>query len=431
MSLRSAPVANEEVEELPLTLNNEFDDKSAITTTRKPVSKLRMKLLSAIDFIENQIENSHTIPAKLKRVIHEFKHTNNLLYGTLGLFTFIFLIKHLFHTELNSYRESFGLLEVSNQDWDRIKRMNKRTEKHKFDKLSYIDDPHVWYQYNYPRNFVCPNEQKIGKIITGTDINKHQIQDYDGYLGDGKWLCNPKGIVNTVKERMKRTSFQKFLQVLGHKYPSKNSCLIYSIGVNGNGLHFEKGIQKLLSHAAGNCNQKGGCKPFCEIHIFDPGRYHEQMLFEEGIIYHDFGIVSSVSLARTDAENMENPGETEMRQHFKSFQETIIELGHVGHVIDVMKVDCKMCEWGIYDDWFDREYPESSKHHRRHRKAGVTSINQLLVEVHGTPEEYVNDFFERIEEENYAIFHKDSDTQNFQGTSQDYAFLKLDKSFFK
>lgn len=145
---------------------------------------------------------------------------------------------------------------------------------------------------------------------------------------------------------------------------------------------------------------------------------------------------------------------------FKSFQQTVKELNHEGYVVDIMKVDCKMCEWSIFTDWFD-----NGKDHKKKKKKrgddvdeydngeeedddeedsssrddelsstpymGLSMIQQLLVEVHGTPEQVVNPFFERMRDENYVIFHKDANTEEFAGTSQDYAFLKLSKDFFK
>lgn len=37
------------------------------------------------------------------------------------------------------------------------------------------------------------------------------------------------------------------------------------------------------------------------------------------------------------------------RRQFKTLQETMKELGHVGRRIDLFKIDCKGCEWTTYD----------------------------------------------------------------------------------
>ena len=53
------------------------------------------------------------------------------------------------------------------------------------------------------------------------------------------------------------------------------------------------------------------------------------------------------------------------------------------------------------------------------------------MELHGSPEHYVNKFFDTMREEGYVIFHKEANTQYFGGMSQDYGFLKLGPDFFK
>ena len=426
MSLRVTNTSENDVEHDALI-------EKDVTTVPKRQSKLRTTLLFLVDHIESHLNALNDVPYKIKRAIHQIQNVHYLLYGTLGMYMIVLLIQSGSSKHYLSAKESHGLLQVPDDEWSRLKSFYERTERHKVDKELFIDDPNVWYQYNYPVDFVCPNAERIGKISEGSQTNRNE--DYDGYLGDGKWVCNPRGIVDAIRQRRKRTRLQKFREFFGHKYREKNGCLIYSIGVNSNGLHFETGIQRILTEEAGTCKKKGhkSCEQFCDIHVFDPGGYHQQVLMGDGIHYHDFGIVSSVSQAKSThssgSESNEGAVLEQRREHFKSFQEAVKELGHEGHVVDVMKVDCRMCEWGIYDDWFDRDDPNRESHRGRGR-AGLSAIQQLLVEVHGTPQEYVNDFFERMEEENYVIFHKDSDTETFQGMSQDYAFLKLDKSFF-
>ena len=77
----------------------------------------------------------------------------------------------------------------------------------------------------------------------------------------------------------------------------------------------------------------------------------------------------------------------------------------------------------IFQDWFDFSNDGTDIN-------GPLRINQLLVEVHGTPQDHVNDFFDRMRAENFVIFHKQADTEIFAGTSQDYSFLKLKPDFF-
>ena len=57
-------------------------------------------------------------------------------------------------------------------------------------------------------------------------------------------------------------------------------------------------------------------------------------------------------------------------------------------------------------------------------------ITQILIELHGSPNNIVNDFFERMYKERYVVFHKEPNTSEFDGYAQDYAFLKLRDEFF-
>lgn len=394
--------------------NDEEYDAFVIDPSLKPRSKLKIGLISIIDEIEDLWEKLQVYPSKLKRSVQQFQHAPSLLYGTL-IISFIALITQgkSSNRELST-SDSLGLIQTTNEEWERMKSSYASLERHKHNKDEFIDDPNVWYQYNYPVEFICPNARKVGKASDGTDAST--------YLGDGKWVCNPKGIVDVVNKRTKRTSFEWIMERFGRQYADKNGCIIYSIGINANHLEFETNLQRILTQEASKTRGHRKGDLFCEIHVFDPAGYDEQLLIGDGIQYHNWGIVSSAKAISENDEVNENGN------HFKTFQETLKELGHQGNIIDVMKVDCKMCEWGIYDDWFDHDDPNSGSDEKN---VGLSMVQQLLVELHGTPEEYVNDFFESMRNENYVIFHKDSDTQTFQGMAQDYAFLKLDDAFFK
>ena len=115
-------------------------------------------------------------------------------------------------------------------------------------------------------------------------------------------MCDP--------DRLKRVSLAR-QQEKGH------SCLIYSVGSNGNYL-FEEGIYTLLN---GN---------FCEIHIFDPGDYGRDVSMYN-MHYHRWGLKSNYDpsyLTPPDAEAY-------------SFQEIVQKLGHENRTIDIFKVDCE------------------------------------------------------------------------------------------
>ncbi len=400
----------------------EMEQAAFIEKKTEPKQKWKRTVVGFIDRMEIFVQN---LPKKMRLFLYHFKHAPHLLYGVLCLFILVSYLQSEPAKDMTSSYESYGLINVPDQEWYRLKTAYADTIQHVYDKYMFIDDPNVWYQYNFPVEFTCPNPQRIGK-------SQDKFSDYDGYLGDGKWICNPKSIVDVVHKRVRRTMWQRTRELLGHHYREKNSCLIYSIGVNAKHIGFETGIQTVLTREANKVRpHRKKDKPFCEIHVFDPAGYNEQLVLGDGIAYHNWGIISSSRTSIADVLRGDNSD-----GGFKSFQQTIRELGHEGHVIDIMKVDCKMCEWGIYDDWFEHDNDDegidmNEGGGKEKLETRLSMVQQILVETHGTPEEYVNEFFERMQDENYAIFHKDSDTQNFQGTSQDYAFVKLTDEFFE
>jgi len=340
--------------------------------------------------------------------------------------------------------QSYGLFhDIKNEDWKQMKQRVQTTKPHRNANTNVdIDEPNVWYHYNWNADFTCPFAERVGGV-TSSSMKEDAIEQ--GWLGDGpKWVCNPKSIVQMVRRRMNGRG-EGFFR--GSKNPPTNGCLIYSIGVNGQELEFEHSIQRLLTQEAasldyemyghydarhgevgegkGGANTNNHFNPFCEIHVFDPDGWHKKLSIGEGIYYHDWGIRQS-DVTGIASDNIK----------FKTFQDTVQELGHTGYAIDIMKVDCKLCEWDIYQDWFDGEtYGEkkeiAAENVEQTGGKGPYIIHQLLVEVHGTPINHVNRFFDRIREENYVIFHKEPNTQTFGGTCQDYAFLKLRHEFFE
>jgi hypothetical protein len=198
-----------------------------------------------------------------------------------------------------------------------------------------------------------------------------------GGMGDGpKWVCDP------------------------HRLSKKEDCLVYSVGSEGNFM-FENSI---LNEIGKNC----------DIHTFDPemtGRKYGG-LAPPGVNYHNWGFKSEKG-AITDQARFD-PNINTNRGTFKTMKETIKELGHEGRVIDVFKIDCEGCEWTTFDGWFD---------------AGAT-LRQILVEVHNTPADKVNNFFLGMQKAGYVTFHKEPNIQWADGNCVEYAFLKLEDSFF-
>lgn len=85
------------------------------------------------------------------------------------------------------------------------------------------------------------------------------------------------------------------------------------------------------------------------------------------------------------------------------------ELGH--ERVDLFKIDCEGCEWQSYQDWAQAD------------------LRQILVEVHNSPPAVVNDFFFKLHDAGFVIFHKEPNTQFSNGNCQEIGFLKMAKSF--
>lgn len=440
MSLRGTIVKSKSLSDLALVDFKDADVMTSQTFDHERNNRQKSWKLKLVDMIDSIEGNCYKCSNEVKkRILPKLVRRNmpQLLFYSLATILISFYIyshvhKHYHETYqfAHAYDQSFGLFRhINNHHWNKLKDYYHSSNPHKFgDVDTFIDDPNVWFQYNWNKNFVCPQEERVGI----------SPDNGGGELGDGpKWVCNSRDIVRVVNNRMKPNSLDWAKDTLGkvsggaNVNRANNGCLIYSIGVNAQHLGFEMGIQHLLTQEAENTiegYEKG--RPFCDIHVFDPDGYHEKLVLGEGIHYHNWGIKSS-----RDESSSDEDGKGKMM--FKSFQQTVKELNHEGHVIDVMKVDCKMCEWSIYSDWFDHgehkndEEEDEDSMDEPSSYTGLSMIQQLLVEVHGTPEQVVNEFFKRLRDENYVIFHKDANTEQFAGTSQDYAFLKLSKEFFK
>lgn len=197
-----------------------------------------------------------------------------------------------------------------------------------------------------------------------------------GGMGDGpKWVCDP----HRLKE---------------------NDCLVYSVGSEGNFM-FENAIMNEIGK-------------HCEIHTFDPeiqGRPYGH-LAPAGVNYHNWGFMSETEGKEAQARFYSNVNR--FQGNFKTMKETIEELGHTGKVIDVFKIDCEGCEWTTYKGWFN---------------SGAT-LRQILVEVHNTPIDKVNDFFLGMQKAGYVTFHKEPNIQFAGGKCVEYAFFKMEDSFY-
>ena len=198
-----------------------------------------------------------------------------------------------------------------------------------------------------------------------------------GKQGDGgKWVCNPGELAK------------------------KPTCLVYSIGSN-NKFDFESA---LLDNVSKNC----------EIHVFDHTVSTLRLVSKQRkpwkVHFHQIGLAATTS----------DGGD------FKSLSDMVRDLGHVGRTIDIFKIDCEGCEWTTFASWFD----------------APVKISQILVAVHAlgavvSKERYdsgddvkfppARRFFQRLHDENFAIFHKEANIQwtAFENLCLEFSLVRL------
>ena len=221
----------------------------------------------------------------------------------------------------------------------------------------------TWYQNNVEPSFACAGEERLGKQGDG-----------------GKWVCNPGELAK------------------------KPTCLVYSIGSN-NKFDFESA---LLDNVSKNC----------EIHVFDHTVSTLRLVSKQRkpwrVHFHQIGLAAMTS---RDAGG-----------DFKTLSDMVRDLGHVGRTIDILKIDCEGCEWTTFASWFD----------------APVKISQILVEVHsvgtvGSKNGSSNDeddagtfppakhFFQRLHDENFAIFHKEANIQwtAFENLCLEFSLVRL------
>lgn len=193
---------------------------------------------------------------------------------------------------------------------------------------------------------------------------RHEVRI--GRKGDGgKWVCDPHRIQHRA---------------------SSYSCLVYSVGSAGNAA-FEAALLADVS-------------PECEIHIFDFDDFAQTTAEQTGhsktVFYHQWGL----------------SGETGGK--YKSFTDTVVELGHINRTIDIFKIDCEGCEFDTYRAWLD----------------APVKIQQILVEIHGIGDK-AHTMFKTLQDAGYAIFHKEPNIQyQMYGLCVEYCFVLLSPKFW-
>ncbi len=272
-------------------------------------------------------------------------------------------------------KESFHFFDdIPHSKWyllrKRVHKIRRKQEmQHKQHKQRQYTDARKFYQHNYPAEFTCPNEERVG-----------------GTKGvGGKWLCNPQNIRIASADRVKNNG---------------NGCLIYTSSADTKGFQFESTLLNLVGND-------------CQIHVFDPNDTTlETDMIPPGVHLHPWGFRSNLS---TD----DNP-------RLKTIQETVTSLGHEGYTIDLFSLDCEGCEFDIYNDFVRGKITSSTRNLYPEYVAPV--FMQIIIQVHGAPA-VADDFFREIQRNGYVIFHKSPSAEG-TGKEQDYGFLKLSQEFF-
>mmetsp|Transcript_25310 Transcript_25310/g.42053 ORF Transcript_25310/g.42053 Transcript_25310/m.42053 type:complete len:367 (-) Transcript_25310:180-1280(-) len=197
-----------------------------------------------------------------------------------------------------------------------------------------------------------------------------------GRKGDGgKWVCDPHRIAD-----------------------QHAGCLVYSIGSSGD-VSFEKSVKMEISDA-------------CEIHTFDIDKdkvrpsgqvvdYATEL--KAYATFHQYGIGTLQQATAAPTK-------------FKTLKQIMKDLGHEGRAVDIFKIDCEGCEWKLYEEIFQSEI----------------ALQQILIEVHEAPMPAARNLFYTAHDAGYVIFHKEPNTiQENYGRLVEYAFLKLEKGFFR
>lgn len=269
-----------------------------------------------------------------------------------------------------AFDHSYGLFDnILNTEWEKIRTVTKQRSwyDNPQNPLDRIDDAKWWNANNMNPNFDCPvSSDRVG----GTDKE------------GTKFMCSPMRVDH------------------------RGDCLIYSVGSAGN-FKWEDAISQLYNKR-------------CEIHVFDPASAWERPGDKENknIHYHAWGIVSSYDNMSKSVVWPKGRG-----GGFKTFQETLKELGHQHRIMDILKIDCEGCEWSSIKDWIQH------------------GIRQILVEVHGVPTpqgtpkarwyqrpmDVTTEYWNYFSDNGYALFSRDPNGD----LGLELSFIKLHENFWE
>jgi hypothetical protein len=282
---------------------------------------------------------------------------------------------------LLAYQQSYGFFDdISDEEWQilqhKVEKVYPNTRGNPYtDKLN---SARAYFQNHFEPDFACRHERRVGALGDG-----------------GKWICDPHRLSPRSNTQLFPSTIANPSLVDVDVQPQTPSCLVYSIGSNGD-PSFEIGVRDTIG-------------PHCEIHIFDFDHFPWLEGMNHGGTFHQWGLTNNVS------ETTAGPGEIGKRI-FKTLTQTLEELGHIGRPIDIFKIDCEKCEKQIYTEFF---------------LPGI-DLRQILVEVHShdglVPS--VPDFMIALQDNGYVIFHKEFNIE-YSENAIEYSFLKLHPDFFQ
>ena len=248
---------------------------------------------------------------------------------------------------------------------------------------------------SYKKEFYCPNEKLVGGSAGGSNAG-----------GSSWFICNPQGMPGAYKARQAK---KRNGGLLGFG-KAKQGCLVYT-SKRTSTLGFEMALMNSF---------RGSDK--CEIHVFAPGEISEATRsnankMQSNIHIHNWGFKGSTVQT--------NPGSGE----FKTFEETVKELGHVDRDIDLLVLDCAGCEWDVMKDLL----PVASAGYGQpavHGAGGVGDLMQIVVNLYGKPPN-ANDLFQAMRLNNYATFHTMPPAAPAATEDQfGFSFIKLSSDFW-
>jgi FkbM family methyltransferase len=263
-------------------------------------------------------------------------------------------------------RESFGFIDDTDAHWSLRKQIHRDQARRQ---RTTGGTGKEWFQTNWQPSFSCGWQERIGPCGEG-----------------GKWICDPFRIA---------------------EFASAESCLVYSIGSNGD-FGFEEAVHTSVS-------------PKCEIHTFDPDpRFGTSA--PHFVNYHPLALGKEDGISEGPVGWGKNK-DVRMR----TIDSIVRELNHSGRPIELLKIDCEGCEYlvsrGLFTDrTIVRQY--LIEIHDRSLQPGP-----VIVHGHKNFDEMASDLFGSFAKRGYVVFHKEPNLVALNSSSVEYGFLKLSKNF--